>query len=55
MNKYYIHNNEWVQYNVPSTKQIEGIPTNKEIELYYTGVACMICDKFVSTYVSIIR
>tara|TARA_Y100001951_G_C11274231_1_gene260773 strand:- start:19 stop:615 length:597 start_codon:yes stop_codon:yes gene_type:complete len=55
MNKYYIRDNEWVEENVPSTKQIEDIPTNKEIELYYTGEACMICDKFVSSYVSILR
>ena len=47
MNKYYIRDNKWVKSDVPSTKQIENNTTNKEIE-------CMICNKFVPTYVSII-
>ena len=47
-NRYVIRGSEWVKKPMPSTKQIEEKPTNKEIE-------CSICSRMVKNYVRIVR
>jgi hypothetical protein len=47
-NRYVIRGSEWVKKTVPSTKQIEEKPTNKEIE-------CEICSRMTDKSVRIVR